>query len=153
MMRLASCRFFAMPEVKRSALVSYSPEQMYELVRDVEHYADFLAWVSDVEVHEQSDTEQEATLALSIAGMNHSIRTQNSLVYGRSLTMRMADGPFQHFNGRWTFQDLGMGCKVELLLRFDFDNPVLAAAFNAGFTKVARRMMDDFCTRADKLYG
>ena len=142
-----------MPEVKRSALVLYSPEQMFELVRDVEHYPDFLFWVTDVDVHAQGEHEQEATLELSIAGLRHQIRTINQLDYGRSLSMQMADGPFKHFSGRWTFSDLGMGSRVELTLGFEFDNPVLAAAFNAGFVTVAGRMMDDFCKRADKLYG
>lgn len=142
-----------MPEVKRSALVPYSPEQMFELVRDVEHYPNFLAWVTHAEVHEQADGQQEATLQLSIAGLTHSIRTRNELDPGRSLSMQMADGPFQRFSGRWNFGDLGIGCRVELHLGFDFDNPVLAAAFNAGFVTVANRMMDDFCRRAEVLYG
>ena len=137
----------------RSALVSYTPDQMYELVRDVEHYPDFLVWVSDVEVHEQADDHQDATLELSIAGLTYRIRTHNDLEPGEGLTMRMYDGPFSRFSGRWHFNDLGAGCKVELHLAFDFDNPVLAAAFSAGFVTVANRMIDDFCKRADKLYG
>ncbi|MEM1081561.1 MAG: type II toxin-antitoxin system RatA family toxin [Pseudomonadota bacterium] len=142
-----------MPEVKRSALVMYTPEQMFELVRDVAHYPDFLVWVTATQVHQQTETEQQATMQLSISGLTQRIRTHNTLDYGRSLTMQMADGPFRQFRGRWDFQDLGIGCRVELTLAFEFDNPVLTAAFNAGFVTVANRMIDDFCNRADRLYG
>lgn len=141
-----------MPEVNRSALVSHSPEQMFELVRDVEHYPDFLSWVTDAEIHEQSPHEQLATLELAVAGVSRRIKTRNTLEPGQRLLMSLDQGPFQRFSGEWRFVDLGIGCKVELGLAFDFDSPILAAAFNRGFVAIANRMVDDFCRRADQLY-
>ncbi len=142
-----------MPEVNRSALVTHSPGKMFELVRDVEHYPTFLSWVKDAEVHEQDPTHQLASLEVSVAGVTRRFRTRNELVAAERLTMHLDEGPFQRFGGEWRFADLGIGCKVELILSFDFDSPVLAAAFNRGFVTVANRMVDDFCRRADALYG
>ena len=143
----------AMPEVNRSALVTHSPEQMYELVCDVEHYPSFLGWVRSAEVHEQDEYHQLASLEVSVAGVTRKFRTRNELAPGERLTMNLDEGPFRRFGGEWRFGDLGIGCKVELMLSFDFDSPVLAAAFNRGFVSVANRMVDDFCRRADALYG
>lgn len=143
----------AMPEVNRSALVTHTPAQMFELVRDVEAYPSFLGWVRDAEVHEQDDTHQLASLELSVAGVTRRIKTRNVLVPAERLSMQLAEGPFRRFGGEWRFADLGIGCKVELVLNFDFDSPVLAAAFNRGFVGVANRMVDDFCRRAESLYG
>lgn len=142
-----------MPEVNRSALVTHTPAQMFHLVRDVVHYPSFLSWVQHAEVHEEGETHQLASLEVSVAGVRRRIRTRNVLVPGEKLTLNMDEGPFRHFGGEWRFSDLGIGCKVELTLSFDFDSPVLAAAFNRGFVSVANRMVDDFCRRADALYG
>lgn len=126
---------------------------MFDLVRDVERYPEFLSWVESATVHEQSDDEQLASMMLTIAGMRHEIRTRNRLQPGRSLLMRLDRGPFSDFRGQWRFADLGLGSRVELELMFDFGNPVLAAAFNRGFSSVANRMVDDFCSRAEAIYG
>jgi len=142
-----------MPEIQRSALVSYSPTQMYDLVRDVERYPEFLSWVVDAECHEESEDYQHGSLVISVAGINRRIATRNDLVPGKLLRLNLAEGPFRHFCGEWRFSDLGIGSRVQLFLGFEFDNPVLVAAFRRGFVGVANRMVDDFCRRADALYS
>jgi len=142
-----------MQQIERSALVGYSPRQMFELVCDVERYPEFLSWVVDAACHGRGETWQVGSLTLSLAGVRREIRTQNELVPGERVTLNLDDGPFSAFSGEWRFHDLGIGCRVGLSLRFAFDNPVLAAAFNRGFVSVANRMVDDFCRRAEQLYG
>lgn len=142
-----------MHEINRSALVTYTPFQMFDMVRDVERYPEFLSWVVGAEMYEESDSHQYASLALSVAGMKREIKTRNDLVPGRLLRLNLDEGPFQRFSGEWRFSDLGIGSRVELMLGFEFDNPVLAAAFSRGFISVADRMVDDFCRRADQLYS
>ena len=44
----------AIHEIQRSALVTFTPEQMFDLVVDVERYPEFLPWVGGAEVHEKS---------------------------------------------------------------------------------------------------
>lgn len=142
-----------MPEIQRSALVSYTPMQMFNLVRDAERYPEFLSWVVDAEIHEQTDTFQYAWLEVSVAGVNRRIVTRNDLVPGELLRLNLAEGPFRDFSGEWRFSDLGIGTRVQLSLGFEFDNPMLVAAFSRGFVGVANRMVDDFCRRADAIYG
>ncbi|NCO19541.1 MAG: type II toxin-antitoxin system RatA family toxin [Gammaproteobacteria bacterium] len=142
-----------MHEVHRSALVPYTPQQMFDMVRDVEHYPEFLSWVVEATLFEESESHQYASLALSVAGVRREIRTRNELISGQLLRLNMDQGPFQRFGGEWRFTDLGIGSRVELALAFEFDNPVLVAAFGRGFVSVANRMVDDFCQRADKLYS
>lgn len=142
-----------MPAVRRSALVTYSPEQMFDLVRDVRRYPDFLGWVDAAAVHDESEQHQVATLELSIGGVSRRITTENRLVPGRRLEMKLCKGPFEQFEGLWTFAPLDGGSRVELALDFHFDSPFLAAAFNRGFARVADRLVDDFCRRAENVYG
>ena len=141
-----------MPEIQRSALVSYTPMQMFDLVRNVERYPEFLSWVVDAEFYEDEPTYQYAWLEVSVAGVSRRITTRNELIPGELLRLNMAEGPFEQFSGEWHFSDLGVGSRVQLSLGFEFNNPVLAAAFKRGFVSVANRMVDDFCRRADALY-
>ncbi|MBS3743221.1 MAG: type II toxin-antitoxin system RatA family toxin [Wenzhouxiangellaceae bacterium] len=142
-----------MPEIQRSALVSYTPMQMFDLVRDVERYPEFLSWVVDAECYEETRDYQHASLEVSVAGVNRRIVTRNDLIPGELLRLNLAEGPFRQFSGEWHFSDLGIGSRVQLSLGFEFDNPVLVAAFSRGFVSVANRMVDDFCRRADTLYA
>jgi len=142
-----------MPEIQRSALVSYSSTQMFDLVRDVERYPEFLSWVVDAECYEETEDHQYASLVVSVAGISRRIATRNDLVPGELLRLNLAEGPFRHFSGEWHFSDLGIGSRVQLWLGFEFDNPMLVAAFSRGFVSVANRMIDDFCRRADVLYA
>lgn len=142
-----------MPEIQRSALVSYTPMQMFDLVRDAERYPEFLSWVVDAQIYEETEAFQHAWLELSVAGVRRRIVTRNDLVPGELLRLNLAEGPFRHFSGEWRFSDLGIGSRVQLSLGFEFDNPMLVAAFSRGFVAVANRMVDDFCRRADVLYG
>jgi ribosome-associated toxin RatA of RatAB toxin-antitoxin module len=142
-----------MPEVQRSALVPFTPFQMFDLVRDVKHYPDFLPWITGTEIYEDAETHQYAAIHLSIAGVQQRIATKNDLIPGELLRLNLAEGPFKRFSGEWRFGDLGIGCRVELSLGFEFDSPVLVAAFSRGFVSVANRMVDDFTRRAEQLYA
>lgn len=126
---------------------------MFDLVRDVERYPEFLSWVVGAKCFEESEHHQYAALELKIAGIRREIRTRNELEPGERLKLNLAEGPFRRFSGEWRFTDLGVGSKVELSLGFEFNNPLLVAAFSKGFINVANRMVDDFCRRADVLYG
>ncbi len=142
-----------MPDVQRSALVPYSPMQMFELVADVERYPEFLAWVTASRQFERTAISQHAELTVSAGGLVRQIVTRNRLQAGEVLHMEMERGPFRTFTGRWTFSDLGGGCKVALALHFEFDNALVALAFNRSFRKVADHMVDDFCRRAEWVHG
>src|SRR6056297_316051 len=103
-----------MPEINRSALVTYTPAQMYDLVRDVERYPDFLSWIVAARTYEESEIHQLASLDVSVAGISRRIVTRNDLVEGELLRLNLAEGPFRHFAGEWRFENLGIGCKIGL---------------------------------------
>lgn len=142
-----------MVNIERNALVLYSPEKMFNLVRDVMRYPEFLSWCSGSRVLEESNIHQIASLRLKLAGMETAFITQNRLVINERLEMSLQDGPFTTLEGAWHFAPLGdVGCKVTLTMNFEFKQRWLAAAFSQGFTRVADRLVDDFCRRADQLY-
>ncbi|HAD48402.1 MAG TPA: ubiquinone-binding protein, partial [Idiomarina sp.] len=51
-----------MPRIEKSALVSYSAQQMFDLVNDIESYPQFVPGCVASRVREQSDDYKVATL-------------------------------------------------------------------------------------------
>ncbi len=152
-----SCAFsqcLCMAHIEHSALVRHTAQQMYELVLDVPRYPDFLSWVAGAAVLEQDASLQRASLTLSIAGIQTSLTTRNSLQPGELLTMQLESGPFTRLEGRWQFMGFGQaGSKVSLMLDFSLEKSLLASAFRQGFARVGDRLVQDFCRRAEVLYG
>ena len=84
-----------MSTVKRSRIVTFSCEQMYGLVNDVEHYSEFLPYCTDSKVHHRNDDEVQATLIIGAAGMSKSFTTRNLLQVNKMIEIRRLIG----FNG------------------------------------------------------
>jgi len=141
-------------EIKRTSLVLHPAMNMYRLVQDVPSYPQFLSWCLEAEVHEQTVEYQLASLKVRVSGVTQSFTTRNRLVPGERLTLSLVDGPFRHLRGEWRFEPIGdAGSKISLTLDFDFSNRLLSSAFRRGFAHVADRLVQDFCQRADSVYG
>ena len=141
-------------EIRRSALVRYSPAQMFDLVNEVEAYPKRFAWCAGAAVLDRGEGTLTARLDLRFAGLTTSLTTRNTLTPPSEIRMAFVDGPFRSLSGLWTFQALGEeGCKVGLVLDFDYAGVLAAPALRLGFQGLADRMVDDFCREAQRAYG
>ncbi len=148
------CEEAAVIEIRRSALVRYSPAQMFDLVNEVEAYPKRFAWCAGVNVLERGQDVLVARLDLKFAGFRQSFTTRNALEPPTRLHMTLVDGPFRSLDGVWTFTALGdAGCKVAFALDFEYAGRLGGGAVKLGFQGLAGRMVDDFCREADRVYG
>ena len=69
-----------MTHIKRSALLPFPAERLFDLVNRVEHYPEFLPWCSKAEILDESDEQMRARLTVGKAGLNQSFTTRNELV-------------------------------------------------------------------------
>ena len=137
-------------KIERTALVTHSAQDMYSLVHDVESYPEFLRWCTFAQVHEQDGDSQLASLGVTVAGIKQQFKTRNSLVPGERLGLSLVDGPFRSLSGEWNFKSIGeKGSKISLTLNFDFAPGLISIAFQNGFKKIADRLVQEFCQRAD----
>ena len=140
-------------KIERSALVVHSAAKMYQLVQDVASYPQFLSWCTATEVHEQTVAMQRASLTVAVAGIVQSFTTINTLHSGARVDMKLLDGPFNELQGAWDFAQLGQqGCRVSLKLAFEMRTSPVSLVFGAGCGRIADRLVDDFCKRADEVY-
>jgi ribosome-associated toxin RatA of RatAB toxin-antitoxin module len=139
-----------LPTVQRSSRVSYTAEQMFDLVNDVEKYPEFLHWCRGARVDVRQGNTIEATLDIGVLGFHRSFRTRNTLRRPERISIELVSGPFRRLRGEWRFADLPTGgADVSLSLAFE----VTVSPFGAVFEELAGAQMDAFTTRATKLYG
>jgi ribosome-associated toxin RatA of RatAB toxin-antitoxin module len=144
-----------MTTITRSSLVFFTPDQMFDLVNDIEAYPTFLPWCRNSTILSQSDTEVSATLDLAKGGVHHVFTTRNKLVQGESIDIALVDGPFRHLEGRWQFIMIGdnQGCRVQLDMDFEFSNRIISMALGPIFTQISGSLVEAFCKRAQEIYG
>ncbi|MEE9320556.1 MAG: type II toxin-antitoxin system RatA family toxin [Granulosicoccus sp.] len=139
-----------MPVINRSALVSHSALEMYLLVCDIDSYPEFLPWCDKAIVSEQSERHQVATVYLDRRLQQSKFTTNNRLEAGRAIHMTLADGPFRHLEGSWTFTPISVAaCRVELEIDFEFKSRVLAMLMGAAFSRVCDTLVLAFIQRAN----
>ncbi|MEZ8825845.1 SRPBCC family protein [Vibrio amylolyticus] len=143
-----------MKQVSRSALVSFSAEQMYALVNDVSSYPEFLPGCSGSRVMESTPMTMVASVDVSKAGISKTFTTSNQLNHGESIIMNLVDGPFRSLTGGWYFTPLDeSACKVELKLEFEFSNKMIELAFGKIFNELTSNMVSSFTQRAKQVYS
>ena len=144
----------AIREIKRSALVTFSPEQMFDLVIDVERYPQFLPWVAGAELHQRSERDLLASMSMSRGGVTERFTTRNEFDRPAYMTMQLVKGPFRLLAGRWTFTPIGTaGTRVELEMRFEFANPVISMLFGRSFEESCGQLIDAFIARARQMHA
>ena len=140
--------------IRRSALVKYSPAQMFDLVNEVEAYPKRFSWCAGARIIERRENVLVAQLDLRFAGFRQSFTTRNTVDPPRRLKMDLVEGPFRTLEGVWDFVALGdAGCKVAFALDFDYAGRLGGGALKLGFQGLAGRMVDDFCREAERVYG
>ncbi|KTD49658.1 oligoketide cyclase/lipid transporter protein [Legionella quinlivanii] len=139
--------------VQKSRIVKFSCEQMYTLVNEVEHYAEFLPYCSQSIIHHRDADEVQATLVISAAGMNKSFTTRNRLQANKMIEIRLVDGPFSHLEGFWRFDEVSDGCKISFDLEFEFAGRMFSMLLGPIFEQITNKMVDAFCDRAENLYA
>jgi ribosome-associated toxin RatA of RatAB toxin-antitoxin module len=139
--------------VERSAIVTFTPAQMFALVNDVSRYPEFLPWCTGAGVEEISSTERLAAIEIARGVLHTKFTTRNTLLQDSQILMHLVGGPFRDLTGEWRFEPIGeRGSRVHFRVEFEFKNRLAAAAFNAAFEAICSTIVDAFVVRAQKIY-
>ena len=143
-----------MPMIHKTAIVPYTPAQMYDLVNDIASYPEFVPWCAESHVLTCTEEAITATLVFARGSMKKAFTTKNQLQKDTRIEMGLLDGPFKHLRGVWCFEALAEGhCRVTLDLDFEFSTRLLGVMFGPLFHQVANRLVDAFHQRANAVYG
>jgi len=126
---------------------------MFLLIDNIDAYPDFLPWCRCTEIHHRNDQNVIATIVLSKNGIKSQFTTSNKLIQYDAIELTLSDGPFSHFEGGWSFDNLeDKGSKVEFKLKFELKNSVLDLSLGQFFEKICDKLVDAFVLRAKEVY-
>lgn len=135
----------AVTQIRRSALVAQPAARLYDLVADVERYPQRFRWCTGAAVEPAGEATVVARLDLRFAGVSASFTTRNVHQPGARIDLSLVEGPFRSLQGAWTFDPLGeAGCRIGLVLDFEFAGRFVGGALASGFQGLADRMVDEF---------
>ncbi len=142
-----------MSRVRKSVLLPYSCEQMYELVAGIEHYPRFLPWCAGSRADPQPDGMIRASVDIDFRGIRSRFVTLNLNRPPESIALTLEEGPFRSLAGQWRFVRLRAdACRVEFDLDYEFAG-LLGKVLAPIFDHIAASMVDAFVRRAESLYG
>lgn len=132
----------------------YSPEQLYDLVADIEKYPEFLPWCAAVRILSQSETEMLADLSVGYKFFRETFRSRVHLIPKTRIDVEYINGPFHRLNNHWIFKKgAGSGTDIEFFIDFEFKSKFFQSAIRMVFESAFDQMLSSFEKRAQEVYG
>lgn len=140
--------------VSRSSLLPYSPQQIFDLINDIEAYPKFLDGCVGAEILRSEEGLMEARLELSKKGITQSFVTRNRLQSPELISMELLEGPLESLSGDWTITALGdQGCKLSLELDFEMKRGLVMQMIAKFFGEISNRLVDAMSAEAARRYA
>jgi len=143
-----------MPTHAERRVLPYTPQQLYDLVADVERYPEFLPWAVACRIRKRQERLIWADLVIGFKLIREKFTSKVTLDPDRlSIHVEYVEGPFHHLNNHWNFEAHELGCVVDFYVDFEFRNKMLQTIIGALFNEAVKRMVAAFEIRAKQLYG
>jgi coenzyme Q-binding protein COQ10 len=143
-----------MPTHAERRVLPYSPEQLYNLVADVERYPEFLPWCLAARIRKREGRTIHADLMIGFRMVRERFTSKVELDPPHRIDVAYAEGPFKYLNNHWEFNPApDGGCEIDFFVEFEFRNRVLQKLIEVLFHEAVRRMVSAFEGRARALYG
>jgi ribosome-associated toxin RatA of RatAB toxin-antitoxin module len=141
-------------EVRRTLLVDYPVEHIFDVIEQAEHYPRFLPWCASATIVERSDDIVTALIRVDYHRIRFSFVTRNPKRRPYWLGVRLQDGPFRRFEGDWHFTPLtARACKVEFNLHCELSDWFSGRLAAPVFEHVTTTFVDAFVKRAERTYS
>lgn len=135
-----------------SRVVPYPADLMYRVVADIEHYPDFLPWVTALRLLSREEGLLTAEMLVGFGPFREKYTSKINLdAAARTVDVVAIKGPFRQLENHWRFEPQGESCRIDFSILFEFRNPLLQAAASTAFEKVLLKMTDAFVARAAQL--
>lgn len=135
-------------------LLPYTPEQLFDLVADIEHYPEFLPWCVAARIKKREGEVLFAELVIGFKMIRERYTSRVVLDRPRRIDVQYTEGPFKHLENQWAFAPADGGkCQLDFHIDFEFQTRFLEKIIGPLFGEAVKRMVGAFETRAAKLYG
>ncbi|NEU11916.1 type II toxin-antitoxin system RatA family toxin [Methylobacterium sp. BTF04] len=149
-----------MPSFRIDRAVRHSPQQMYDLVADVERYPEFLPLCESLRVLRRQTGEDGVEVLVAEMGVGYKAireRFTTRVTLDRAnmkIVAEYIDGPFRHLENRWLFKEgADGGCTIDFFITYEFKSRTLGLLMGSMFDRAFRKFTDAFEARAGRVYG
>ncbi|HZL59386.1 MAG TPA: type II toxin-antitoxin system RatA family toxin [Stellaceae bacterium] len=142
-----------MPVHAEQRLLPYTPEQLFDLVADIERYPEFLPWCVGSRIRERHDNQIVADLMIGWRVVRERFTSRVTLYRPDRIDVSYADGPFKYLDNHWKFIPQHGGTLIDFNVDFQFRSRLLQTVIETVFTEAVKRMVGAFEARARELYG
>ena len=142
-----------MPRHIETRHLSYTPEQMFDLVADIGRYAEFLPWVQAMRIQSTEGNVVTADMIVGFKMVRERFTSRVTLTPSSKVHVDYVSGPLKYLNNDWIFRSAPGGCDIDFSVDFEFRNKMFERLAGMFFAEAFRRMVGAFETRAAAVYG
>ncbi|MBF0610409.1 MAG: type II toxin-antitoxin system RatA family toxin [Magnetococcales bacterium] len=142
-----------MPRIRLQETVPFTPQQMYDLVVDMERYPEFLPWCVNGRKFHEEESHFHAEMTVSFKGVREKFQTLDRLEPHKRIHITLLSGPFSNLESEWAFSPAANGCRIDFFIDFQFKSTLLNLTLGPVFSQAAKQMVGSFRNRAVSLYG
>jgi coenzyme Q-binding protein COQ10 len=143
-----------MPTHAEQRVLPYTPEQLFDLVADIERYPEFLPWCVGARIKSRKGNELVADLVIGFKMVRERFTSLVKLDRpGLRIDVTYTEGPFRYLNNHWKFfREPDGKTRLDFFVDFEFKSVFLQKIIGALFNEAVRRMVAAFEARAKRLY-
>ncbi|MCB1532353.1 MAG: type II toxin-antitoxin system RatA family toxin [Alphaproteobacteria bacterium] len=147
-----------MPTHAEKRHLPYTPEQLFDLVAQVEKYPAFLPWCigSRITKHERHESGEEvfyADLVIGYKMAREKFGSKVTLQPHSHIHVEYLSGPMKHLSNHWRFiREPDGSCTIDFYVDFEFKNALFQNLIEVFFNEAVKRMVNAFEERANALY-
>jgi coenzyme Q-binding protein COQ10 len=143
-----------MPTHAEKRVLPYTPEQLFDLVAQIERYPEFLPWCVASRIRSRDGNVVIADLVIGFKMVRERYTSRVTLDKPRRIDVAYLEGPLKHMNNHWVFNPHPSGgTEIDFFVDFEFHSKMLQALIGALFHEALRRLVAAFEARARQLYG
>ena len=143
-----------MPTHAEKRALPYSPEQLFDMVADIERYPEFLPWCRAARITKREGNVVYSDMVIGFKMVRERFSTRVILDRPNRIDVHYLTGPMHHLDNHWKFVAQPDGsCLVDFYVDFEFRSPLLRRLIGLLFNEAVRRMVGAFEIRARAIYG
>jgi len=137
-----------MPTHSEKRFLPHSPDQLFDLVADVEDYPNFLPWCVGLRVKSREKNILRADMIVGFKVLREQFTSKVTLTPKQQIDVEYLDGPFSYLQNCWKFSEKDDGCEIDFFIDFEFRSRLLRKIMEPLFYEAVRRMVSAFEKRA-----
>jgi coenzyme Q-binding protein COQ10 len=143
-----------MPTHAEKRHLPFTPQQMFDLVADIERYPEFLPWCVGTRIRSRDGDKILADMIIGYKMFRERFTSHVTLTGPERIDVTYSEGPFKYLTNHWIFEPRADGtCLIDFYVDFEFRSRVLQRLIGTVFDRAVRIMVRAFEERATKIYG